>query len=69
MWLKANFNYITCKGTCLSKNLPLKERTVKLTVRTIHTATKNLLGYYLAGLIEGDGSIILRKGEKEKTSP
>lgn len=29
----------------------------------------NLLGYYLAGLIEGDGSIILRKGTKEKTSP
>lgn len=29
----------------------------------------NLLGYYLAGLIEGDGSIILRKGEREKISP
>lgn len=28
-----------------------------------------LLGYYLAGLIEGDGSIILRKGIREKTSP
>jgi hypothetical protein len=27
------------------------------------------LGYYLAGLIEGDGSIILRKGEREKISP
>jgi hypothetical protein len=27
------------------------------------------LGYYLAGLIEGDGSIILRKGDKEKVSP
>lgn len=27
------------------------------------------MGYYLAGLIEGDGSIILRKGDKEKTSP
>ena len=26
----------------------------------------NQLGYYLAGLIEGDGSIILRKGEREK---
>lgn len=30
---------------------------------------KNLLGYYLAGLIEGDGSIILRKGAREKISP
>lgn len=29
----------------------------------------NQLGHYLAGLIEGDGSIILRKDEKEKTSP
>ena len=28
-----------------------------------------MLGYYLAGLIEGDGSIILRKGDREKTSP
>ena len=38
-------------------------------VRNLHTGTENQLGYYLAGLIEGDGSIILRKGEKEKTSP
>lgn len=29
----------------------------------------NMLGYYLAGLIEGDGSIILRKGDREKISP
>lgn len=27
------------------------------------------MGYYLAGLIEGDGSIILRKGDREKISP
>lgn len=27
------------------------------------------MGYYLAGLIEGDGSIILRKGDREKTAP
>lgn len=27
------------------------------------------MGYYIAGLIEGDGSIILRKGDKEKISP
>jgi len=57
------------KGTCLSKGLPLKERMVKWTVRTIHTGITNQLGYYLAGLIEGDGSIILRQGEREKTSP
>jgi hypothetical protein len=35
----------------------------------MHTGTTNQLGYYLAGLIEGDGSIILRKGEREKISP
>ena len=57
------------KGTCLSKGLPLKERMVKLTVRSIHTGITNQLGFYLAGLIEGDGSIILRKGEREKISP
>lgn len=56
-------------ATCLSKGLPLKERLVKSIVRTIHTGTTNQLGYYLAGLIEGDGSIILRKGEREKISP
>jgi len=39
-------------------------------IRTHHSsAGSNQLGYYLAGLIEGDGSIILRKGEKEKISP
>jgi len=38
-------------------------------VRRLHTGTTNQLGYYLAGLIEGDGSIILRKGEREKISP
>lgn len=37
--------------------------------RKLHTSTSNQLGYYLAGLIEGDGSIILRKGEREKISP
>lgn len=50
--------------------MPLvKGSLVKLTVRNLHTGTKNQLGYYLAGLIEGDGSIILRKGEREKISP
>ena len=48
-------------ATCLSKGLPLKERLVKSIVRTIHTGTTNQLGYYLAGLIEGDGSIIVPK--------
>lgn len=37
--------------------------------KNFSTFTNNQLGYYLAGLIEGDGSIILRKGEKESTSP
>ena len=56
-------------GTCLYKGLPLKKRLVKLTVRPFHTDTTNQLGYYMAGLIEGDGSIILRQAEKEKISP
>lgn len=29
----------------------------------------NSFGYYIAGLIEGDGSIILRNGAKEKIAP
>lgn len=37
--------------------------------RSYYTGDTNQLGYYIAGLIEGDGSIILRKGDKEKTSP
>jgi len=57
------------KGNCISKGFPLKERFVKLTVRTIHTGTTNQLSYYLAGLIERDGSIILRQDEREKISP
>ena len=31
-----------------------------------HTERTNQLSYYLAGLIEGDGSIILRKGIKKR---
>lgn len=42
---------------------------IKRTVRKFHTKTTNQLGYYLAYLIEGDGSIILRKRENEKISP
>ena len=42
---------------------------VTFSARKLHTSGSNQLGYYLAGLIEGDGSIILRKGEREKTSP
>jgi LAGLIDADG endonuclease len=38
-------------------------------VRRLYTGSINQLGYYIAGLIEGDGSIILRKGEREKISP
>lgn len=34
-------------------------------VRILHTETTNQLSYYLAGLIEGDGSILVRKGERE----
>lgn len=30
---------------------------------------QNLLGSYLAGFIEGDGSIIIRKGDRKKISP
>lgn len=29
-----------------------------------HTGNTNQLSYYIAGLIEGDGSIILRKGDR-----
>lgn len=38
-------------------------------VRGLYTGTTNQLGYYLAGLIEGDGSIIVRKGEREAIAP
>ena len=38
-------------------------------VRGLHTETTNQLGYYLAGLIEGDGSILVRKGEREAIAP
>jgi len=38
-------------------------------LRRYHTERTNQLSYYLAGLVEGDGSIILRKGDKEKISP
>lgn len=42
---------------------------MKIFIRKHHTGTTNQLGHYLAGLIEGDGSIIFRKGEREKISP
>lgn len=38
-------------------------------VRRLYTGTTNQLGYYLAGLIEGDGSILVRKGEREAIAP
>jgi len=62
-------NKAPLKGTFFSKRLPLNKSLVKSMVRNFHTGTDNQLGYYIAGLIEGDGSIILRKGEREKISP
>lgn len=53
-----------CGLKLISFKAPLKERLVKLTVRNIHTGRTNQLGYYLAGLIEGDVSIILRQGKR-----
>lgn len=47
----------------------MKGRATKLSIRNHHSGVNNELGYYLAGLIEGDGSIILRKGDREKISP
>jgi len=41
----------------------------KMIVRKYHINTKNQLGYYLAGLIEGDGSIIVRQGKREAIAP
>jgi LAGLIDADG DNA endonuclease family protein len=52
---KKNKNIINRKFTCSSRNFSI--------------SSKNQLGYYLAGLIEGDGSIILRKDKKESVSP
>lgn len=40
-----------------------------ISLQRYHTERTNQLSYYLAGLIEGDGSIILRKGDREQTSP
>ena len=34
-------------------------------VRRLHTGTTNQLGYYLAGLIERDVSILVRKGKRK----
>ena len=34
-------------------------------VKRLYTETTNQLSYYLAGLIEGNGSILVRKGERE----
>nr|QBG64931.1 LAGLIDADG endonuclease [Cordyceps cicadae] len=51
---RKTINTIICKQT-INKNFS--------------TVANNQLGYYLAGLIEGDGSIILRKGKQENISP
>lgn len=56
------------KGTLRSnRSLLMKISQINPKARKLHTLTKNQLGHYLAGLIEGDGSIILRKGERENT--
>lgn len=58
------------QGNLISMRSRLVDKScVKIITRKLHTGTYDQLGYYLAGLIEGDGSIILRKGEREKTSP
>jgi hypothetical protein len=38
-------------------------------VRRLSKGTTYQLGYYLADLIEGDGSILVRKGEREEIAP
>jgi hypothetical protein len=38
-------------------------------VRRLSKGTTYQLGYYLAGLIQGDGSILVRKGEREEIAP
>jgi LAGLIDADG DNA endonuclease family protein len=57
--------------TPLSNNYPYSGISNRFltSIRTHHSGASSQLGHYLAGLIEGDGSIILRKGEREKTSP
>jgi hypothetical protein len=60
--------------TYLDNHTKISSKTLKLTKvnnsRCFSSlGNNNQLGYYLAGLIEGDGSIILRKGEKESVSP
>lgn len=54
---------------CVTKKLFNTTRPVSGRKTILKENDNNLLGYYLAGLIEGDGSIILRKGIRVKTSP
>lgn len=53
----------------LKRSLVQPTSVIILITKHYYASTTNQLGYYLAGLIEGDGSIILRKGGREKTSP
>lgn len=50
-------------------NKKINDRKISCFSRNYSTSSNSQLGYYLAGLIEGDGSIILRKNEKESVSP
>ncbi|UYZ01805.1 LAGLIDADG family homing endonuclease (plasmid) [Peribacillus frigoritolerans] len=56
-----DFSSLKIKRSSINKQATL--------LRRYHTERTNQLGPYLAGLVEGDGSIILRKGDKEKISP
>ena len=68
---KNRSNVFFIRSTLHANSLRLKRSVVAVGIinRKHHTEATNQLGYYLAGLIEGDGSIILRKGDREKISP
>src|SRR5581483_9434835 len=51
------------------KNLIIKISMSYTQNKFISNKKTNYLGPYLAGLIEGDGSIIIRKGKQEKVVP
>jgi len=68
---KNRSNVFFIRSTLHADSLRLKRSVVAVGIinRKHHTEATNQLGYYLAGLIEGDGSIILRKGDRETISP
>lgn len=59
-------NYTKIYSNRKTTNTVICKQTIN---RNFSTVANNQLGYYLAGLIEGDGSIILRKGKQESISP